>query len=103
MLTAVSGFDWDKGNTKKCQKHSVTIEEIESVFHGEIRVFPDKSHSQTENRYHAIGKTGAGRFVFLVFTLREADRSVKIRPISARYMHTKEVDYYEKAVADTKK
>jgi uncharacterized protein len=87
---------------QKCQKHSVTIDEIESVFLGQVMVFPDETHSQNETRYHAVGKTNAGRFVFLVFTLREAEQAIKIRPISARYMHTKEVEYYEKTIADTK-
>lgn len=43
----------------------------------------------------AIGKTEAGRYVFLVFMLRESDGVVKLRPISARYMHQKEVQHYE--------
>jgi uncharacterized protein len=25
-------FDWDSGNRKKCQKHGVSIAEIESLF-----------------------------------------------------------------------
>jgi len=43
----------------------------------------------------AIGQTGAGRFVFLVFTLREHDGKTYLRPISARYMHRKEIEHYE--------
>jgi uncharacterized DUF497 family protein len=43
----------------------------------------------------AIGKTMAGRYVFLVFMCREIDGQTRLRPISARYMHQKEVDYYE--------
>ena len=27
-----AGFNWDAGNRKKCQKHGVSIAEIESVF-----------------------------------------------------------------------
>ena len=29
----VTGFDWDRGNLEKCQKHGVEIAEIESAFH----------------------------------------------------------------------
>jgi len=43
----------------------------------------------------AIGRTADGRFVFLVFMLRKPDSKTMIRPISARYMHQKEIDHYE--------
>lgn len=44
----------------------------------------------------AIGKTLAGRYVFLVFMERVIDGKTWLRPISARYMHQKEIDHYEK-------
>ena len=43
----------------------------------------------------AIGKSAAGRYVFVVFLLRKIDGQTKLRPISARYMHQKEIAYYE--------
>lgn len=43
----------------------------------------------------AIGRTQSGRYVFLVFMLRRAHDGTLIRPISARYMHSKEIAYYE--------
>lgn len=49
-----------------------------------------------EIRMRAIGKTAAGRHVFLVFMLREIDGLTKLRPISARYMHDKEIAHYER-------
>jgi uncharacterized DUF497 family protein len=30
MTSKLAGFDWDDGNRTKCQKHGVTIAEIES-------------------------------------------------------------------------
>ncbi len=48
-----------------------------------------------EPRMRAIGKTMAGRYVFLVFMCREIDGQTRLRPISARYMHQKEVNHYE--------
>lgn len=36
-----------------------------------------------------------GGIVFLVFLLRESQAKTKLRPISARYMHRKEIDHYE--------
>ena len=31
-MSALSGVDWDAGNLTKCQKHGVSIEEIEEVW-----------------------------------------------------------------------
>ena len=42
--------------------------------------------------------TGAGRYVFLVFMLRKIDGQTLLRPISARYMHQKEIDHYESQI-----
>ena len=89
----VTGFDWDGGNWPRCGRHGVSREEIEQVLLGEPAVmaapFPG------EPRMRAIGKTAAGRYVFLVFMLREIDGETKLRPTSARYMHQKEIDHYE--------
>lgn len=59
-----SGFDWDDGNLEKCQKHGVTIKEIESVFAGTPAIGPDAAHSETEARFLAIGKARSGRTYF---------------------------------------
>ncbi len=91
-----SGFDWDEGNLQKCRKHGVTIEEIESVFAGTPAIGPDAAHSTAEARFLAIGPARSGRHVFLAFTWRERDGAKLIRPISARYMHAKEVQHYER-------
>ena len=48
-----------------------------------------------EPRMRAIGRTTAGRYVFLVFMLRQTHQKLKLRPISARYVHQKEIDHYE--------
>lgn len=48
-----------------------------------------------EPRMRAIGKTATGRYVFLVFMLRSIGGQKMLRPISARYMHQKEIDHYE--------
>jgi uncharacterized DUF497 family protein len=99
MVERVAGFDWDDGNRAKCTRHGVSIEEIESVFQGEVWVFPDIAHSDRETRLLGIGRTAAARFVFVAFTLRVRDGERWIRPISARYMHAKEVRHYQAEVA----
>ncbi len=74
----------------------MTIEEIESVFAGTPAIGPDAGHSTAEMRFLAIGPARSGRRVFLAFTWRERDGAKLIRPISARYMHAKEVQHYER-------
>lgn len=100
----VTGFDWDRGNQAKCQKHGVSIEAIESLFAQQVAIFPDDTHSEQEQRFRAVGWTKENRAVFVVFTLRcqdnEPDGDLLIRPISARYMHKKEIESYEKANPD---
>lgn len=89
----VTGFDWDSGNWPKCGKHGMTREEIQEVLLGEPAVMLDPNPN--EPRMRAIGKTKAGRYAFLVFTLRKVGRHNTLRPISARFMHQKEIDHYE--------
>jgi uncharacterized protein len=95
IILHVSGFDWDSGNRAKCQKHGVSIEQVESVFLGSPRVAPDPKHSSAEDRLIAVGKTSAARWAFVAFTLRVKDGRRLIRPITARYMHAKEIAAYE--------
>ena len=90
----IVGFDWDKGNAVHCQKHGVTREEIEFLFSNEPRVFPDPFVS--ERRLRAIGRNAAGRYLYVVFMFKELEQQKYIRPISARYMHKKEVEHYER-------
>jgi uncharacterized DUF497 family protein len=95
LAQAVAGFDWDEGNLTKCQQHGVPVAEIERLFTRPHRISADVEHSLAEERLKAIGKSSSGRPIFLVFTLRERDGSTYIRPISARYMHRREVESYE--------
>ena len=90
------GFDWDEGNRAKCEKHGLSVSAIESLFTQALAVLPDAAHSETEHRFRAIGRTKKGRGVFIVFTLRRRNDEVLIRPISARYMHEKEIETFEK-------
>lgn len=61
---------------------------------GRLLIFPDPA--LLEERKRGIGTTSAGRHVFPVWTIRQTDDGPKVRPISARYMHAKEVRYYER-------
>jgi uncharacterized protein len=96
MARRIAAFEWDHGNSAKCRKHGLTLAAIESCFARPVLVLPDEHHSQSEERLRAIGRDAAGRHVFIVFTVRTRGRQSVIRPISARYMHAKEIAHYEK-------
>jgi|SRR5579862_2681335 len=93
----ITGFDWDRGNARKNEKHGVTQAEIEQVFHNApLIVASDIKHSQQEDRYHALSRADAGRKLHVTFTLRV--NQTLIRPISARDMNAKEKLIYEEAL-----
>jgi uncharacterized DUF497 family protein len=100
MTLRANGFDWDTGNRSKCEKHGLSISVIESLFTRPLAILPDEDHAQRERRFCAVGRTDKGRGVFIVFTLRRKGDELLIRPISARYMHKKEIDAYEKENPD---
>ena len=91
-----AGFNWDRGNWPKCGKHGVSREEIEYVLQGRCAVLPDRTPQDAETRFNAVGLNRDGRHIFLVFTLRTIEGDLYIRPISARYMHQKEIYHYER-------
>lgn len=88
-------FDWDKGNLEHTAKHGVSPAEIEQVFLNDPMISPDPYPVNLEERWRAIGKNDEGRYVFAVFMFRTIDDELCIRPISARYMHRKEIESYE--------
>lgn len=101
MPLRVEGFDWDRGNREKCQQHGVSIVEIEGIFRNAPRVAPDLKHSASEDRLIAVGRTNTARAVFVAFTIRMKKGRRLIRPVTARYMHGKEIAAYEKESATT--
>lgn len=99
MNLRVSGFDWDEGNREKCQEHGVPMTEIEDLFAHSPQIAPDPKHSMDEDRSIAVGRTSTGRPVFVAFTIRTKNQRRLIRPVTARYMHAKEIATYEKESA----
>jgi uncharacterized protein len=93
ILLKCTGFEWDKHNSEKNKtKHNVTPGECEQVFFNlPLIVGDDEKHSETENRFYALGQTDSGRLLFLVFTVRKD----KLRVISVRDMNKKERRVYQ--------
>ena len=87
-------FEWDKGNsTKSSTKHGVDSEEVESVFTLRMTVPLGRQISPEveEERLCIVGPSFEGRFISVVFTLREG----RVRPISSRKASNKERKLYE--------
>lgn len=90
-------FDWDGGNTEKnWLRHRVSRAESEQVFFNRpLVVAEDELHSGTELRRLALGRTDAGRLLFVVYMLR----AERVRIISARDMTRSERKEYDDARA----
>lgn len=97
-LAASTAFDWDESNQfKNWDRHAVSAGEAEQpFFQHPFLVAYDTAHSQSEERFFALGETVAGRLLFLVFTFR----GNRIRVISARDGNRRERGIYEKARQD---
>jgi uncharacterized DUF497 family protein len=92
-----TAFEWDAGNAEKnWLRHRVSQQESEQVFFNRpLVVAEDRLHSRGELRHYALGRTDAGRLLFVVFTLR----GERMRIISARDMTRRERKEYESAQA----
>lgn len=93
-LSGPLAFDWDEWNlNKNRRKHNVEWSECEEAFFNKPLIMSgDDSHStHAEKRFRALGKTRNGRFLFIVFTLRDE----KVRIISARDQNKKERVIYK--------
>ncbi|MCB1414415.1 MAG: BrnT family toxin [Xanthobacteraceae bacterium] len=91
-LDQIVGFEWDDGNRwKNAHKQGVSPMEAEQVFLN-LLLLHDTEHSTTEPRFHAYGKTHAGRLLQIAFTLRQD--ATMLRVVSARPMSAKERTRY---------
>ena len=101
LLARIEGFDWDQGNIEKnWERHKVSFIECEEVFFNRpLVVAEDTSHSKSEGRYYALGRTNDGRYLFVVFTIRNN----KIRVISARDMNREERRVYREEIEKASK
>lgn len=91
-LLRLTGFQWDQGNLEKnWLKHGVSPLECEEIFFNQpLVVSPAEKDPHSEERFYALGRTDADRYLFIVFTVRGR----KLRVISARDMSRKERKIY---------
>src|SRR5271166_420288 len=93
--TRVVGFDWDAGNERKsADKHRVSQAEAERGFFNQpLLVLEDERHGAAERRFHALGRTEAGRRLHITFALRREGSLIRV--ISAREMSVRERTIYD--------
>lgn len=81
-------FDWHAEKSQaNLEKHGVTFDEASTVFRdaGLVTLF-DEQHSETEDRFIAIGYSSSGRMLTVAYT----ERARSIRIISARLAKSRE-------------
>jgi uncharacterized DUF497 family protein len=76
---------------------ALSLDQIEALFAGDVYVVRDTIASG-ERRILGFGN-GAGRWIFCVFTWR----GNRIRPVSVRFMHEKEVKRYVEEISRLEK
>lgn len=72
-------FEWDEGNVDHIAAHGVSTAEAEEALHSDSSLFLYRTQRNGEERIVNIGRTAAGRILFMVSTLRAG----KIRVITA--------------------
>jgi uncharacterized DUF497 family protein len=68
-LDRLKGFDWDAANVEHILRHAVTPFEVEQAAGRPHVIIPAKTVKR-EKRWKLLGKTGPGRYVAVVFTIR---------------------------------
>jgi uncharacterized DUF497 family protein len=90
-------FAWDIAKAiANFEKHGVPFEEATTIF-GDSRALDgdDPAHSSYEHRRQRIGRSVAGRILFVVYTIRRrVHEKETIRIISARQASRKERQAY---------
>jgi len=91
-------FEWDPRKAKaNITKHGVSFEQAAEVFLDSLHIaIFDEEHSEAEERWVTIGKTGNGRLLVVAHAFAEhQDHTATVRLISAREATIHEQRQYE--------
>jgi uncharacterized DUF497 family protein len=89
VLDQLDGFDWDAANVDHIMRHAVTPFEVEEAAGRAHLVIPAKT-VKGEKRWKLFGKTGIGRCLVAVFTIRRK----RFRAVTAYKMNAAEKSNY---------
>ena len=88
-MIAIHDFIWDETNIEHIAQHHVNPREAEEVF--ESRYYLRRLW---DDRYASLGRTDAGRYLFVAFDYNQKDKSVYVA--TARDMDEKERKLYRR-------
>ena len=92
LIPVATEFDWDEANVEHIARHNVSPEEAEQAYADPKRINCGTRRVGQESRGIILGRTDAGRILFLVFTKREG----AIRIFSVREATQDEKKRYRK-------
>lgn len=81
-------FDWDKHNVGHVGEHHVGTDEVEEAFEERHCLYRTR-----DGRYGLLGRSGVGRYLFVVFERRGAETA---RVVTARDMTLPEKKLYRR-------
>ena len=86
------GYDWhEEKNKENIKKHKVSFEEAITIFSDPfLQIASDRSENYPEDRFIALGQSGSGLKLFVVFCERKIEEEEVIWIISARKQTPKE-------------
>jgi len=85
----ISDFEWDEGNVIHLELgHGIEPEEVEEVFANKPLFRRTK-----KGHYAAFGPTSSGRYLTVIFQLKEKG---VVRPITSWDMKVAEIKYYKR-------
>ena len=98
LFPDLDGFEWDAGNSDKnwLRREARQAEAEQALLNTPLVVSVTAKHSGPEPRHVALGRTEAGRFLTVVFTVR----GTRVRVISARAMSRAERVVYGQIETD---
>ena len=88
-MIQISNFDWDEQNLDHIHNHHVEDYEVEDVLLFDEPIY----YRRKENKYCAFGTSSGGRYLFIVFVVKDIG---SIRVITARNMTNTEKNLYNK-------
>jgi uncharacterized DUF497 family protein len=96
VLGGVRGFDWDLHNVGHVARHGVNPSEVEEAVGRPHAIVPAKVMAG-EKRWKLFGASAAGRYLVVVFTLRDE----RLRPVTAHTMNQRERRIYAPEIDST--
>jgi uncharacterized protein len=86
-------FEWDDHNLEHVEQHGISPDEVEEIF--EAAVVLRRGGTDAADRFRALGRTAAGRYLVVIYQQLQA---FYMRPITAWDMRPHERQIYDRQV-----